>query len=205
MFFVVFEVLTAVIVKSFVFRDIMSYNPFKVNRPFGRTYDLRFKIKPKKKKPAFCLFNASFVLGLLFSLKTVATVPPKRRITYSPVGIAARLWFGWPWEESGARRDFSLLRSAHTSSVRPPSLLSDAYRELFLRYKWPGLEANHLPPSGAEVSYAWSCTPTYPYGFMALCTIFTFFILFYWFSFILFILLFPLLVIYLCLHILYKT
>jgi hypothetical protein len=48
-FFVGFRVLTAVIVKSFIFRD-MSCNPFKVNRRFGRIYDLMFKIKPKKEE-----------------------------------------------------------------------------------------------------------------------------------------------------------
>jgi hypothetical protein len=74
MFFVGFQVLKAVIVKSFVFRDIISCNPFKVKRRFGRTCDLRFKIKPKKKKkPAFCLLHAIFVLGLFFSLKTEVT------------------------------------------------------------------------------------------------------------------------------------
>lgn len=77
MSFVGFQVVTAVIMMSYVFRDIMSRNPFKVNRLFGRTCDIKFKIKPKKKKPTFCLLHASFVVGLFFSLKTEATCSSK--------------------------------------------------------------------------------------------------------------------------------
>jgi hypothetical protein len=33
--------------------------------------------------------------------------------------------------------------------------------------KRPGREADHSPPSGAEVKNAWSCTSTSPYVFMA--------------------------------------
>jgi hypothetical protein len=35
--YVGFEVLTAVFMKSFVFWDLMTYNPLKVNQHFGRT------------------------------------------------------------------------------------------------------------------------------------------------------------------------
>jgi hypothetical protein len=35
-------------------------------------------------------------------------------------------------------------------------------RVLFLGVKWPGHEADHSPPSSAEVINAWSCTSTLP-------------------------------------------
>jgi hypothetical protein len=37
--------------------------------------------------------------------------------------------------------------------------------------KWPGNEANHAPPSSAEVRKAWSYTFTPPYIFMMWCLI----------------------------------
>jgi hypothetical protein len=45
----------------------------------------------------------------------------------------------------------------------PPSLLSNGYREaLPLGAKGPRREANHSPPSSAEVKNAWSYTSTPP-------------------------------------------
>jgi hypothetical protein len=41
---------------------------------------------------------------------------------------------------------------------------------LFLRVKRPGREADHSPPSSAEVKNAWSCTPLPQYAFMAWCS-----------------------------------
>jgi hypothetical protein len=53
----------------------------------------------------------------------------------------------------------------------PPSLLSGGYRgALSLGIKWPGREADHSPPSSAEVKNAWSYTSTpSQYVFMAWC------------------------------------
>jgi hypothetical protein len=51
----VFEVLTAVIMKSTIFWDIMPYSPLSVNRRFGGTYRLHLQGKP----PAFALVSCS--------------------------------------------------------------------------------------------------------------------------------------------------
>jgi len=49
----------------------------------------------------------------------------------------------------------------------PPNLLSSRYQGLFPRDKRRGREADHSPPSSAEVKNAWSYTPTPQYAFMA--------------------------------------
>jgi hypothetical protein len=50
----------------------------------------------------------------------------------------------------------------------PPSLLSNGYRGLFPRaVKRPGREADHSPPTSAEVKKMWIYTSTPPYAFMA--------------------------------------
>jgi hypothetical protein len=58
-----------------------------------------------------------------------------------------------------------------TSPRRPdrlcdqPSLLSNGYRELFpWKVKRPGLEADHSPPTSAEVTKTWIYTSTLPYA-----------------------------------------
>jgi len=40
----------------------------------------------------------------------------------------------------------------------PPSLLSNGYEGFFLGVKRPGHEAEHSPPSGAEVKHVWRYT-----------------------------------------------
>jgi hypothetical protein len=50
-----FEVLTAVVIKSYIFWDITPCSLLKINRRFGRTYALL----------ATC-FHAGFLLGLFF-------------------------------------------------------------------------------------------------------------------------------------------
>jgi hypothetical protein len=42
---------------------------------------------------------------------------------------------------------------------------------LSLVVKRPGREADHSPPSNAEVKNAWSCTSTPQYVFMAWCSV----------------------------------
>jgi hypothetical protein len=42
---------------------------------------------------------------------------------------------------------------------------------LSLGAKWPGHEADHSPPSSAEVKNAWSYTSTLQYTFMAWCSV----------------------------------
>jgi hypothetical protein len=46
------------------------------------------------------------------------------------------------------------------------SLLFNGYRRLSPEIKRPGREANHTPPSNAEVKNAWSYKSTPPYVFM---------------------------------------
>jgi hypothetical protein len=54
----------------------------------------------------------------------------------------------------------------------PSSLLFNGYRELFpWGLKRPGREADHSPPSSAEVKNAWSYTSTSPYAFMIPCSL----------------------------------
>jgi hypothetical protein len=49
----------------------------------------------------------------------------------------------------------------------PPNLLYNEYRELFPGIKRPGREADHSPPTSAEVKKMWIYTSTPPYAFMA--------------------------------------
>ena len=61
----------------------------------------------------------------------------------------------------------------------PFSLIFKGYYEQFLRgVKRPGREAEHSPPSSAEIKNEWSYTPTASYAFVA-CKRKTFFLL-YW-------------------------
>jgi hypothetical protein len=59
-FFVGFEVLTAVVMKSIIFWDITQCSPLKVNRRFGGTYRLHLQALL-----ATC-FYTGFLLGLYF-------------------------------------------------------------------------------------------------------------------------------------------
>jgi hypothetical protein len=52
-----------------------------------------------------------------------------------------------------------------------PSILSSMYQSYFLGCKEAGREANHSPPSSAEVKNAWSCTSTLPYVCVAWCLV----------------------------------
>jgi hypothetical protein len=52
----------------------------------------------------------------------------------------------------------------------PTNLLSNGYQGLFTRgggVKWQEREADHSPPTNAEVKKAWVYTSTSPYVFMA--------------------------------------
>jgi len=54
----------------------------------------------------------------------------------------------------------------------PHSLLSNGYWWFFpLGVKWLVCEADHSPPSNAEVKYEQSYTSTAPYAFMAWCSV----------------------------------
>jgi hypothetical protein len=49
----------------------------------------------------------------------------------------------------------------------PPSLLSNRYWEFSPEVKRPEHEADHSPPTSAEVKKIWLYTSTSPYAFMA--------------------------------------
>jgi hypothetical protein len=54
----------------------------------------------------------------------------------------------------------------------PPSLLSNGYQELFpWGVKWPGSEADHSPPSSAEVRMRGAIPPLPQYVLMARCSV----------------------------------
>jgi hypothetical protein len=67
------------------------------------------------------------------------------------------------WLEPG----ISLFTTAYRTtlgSTQPPL-------QCILGVKWPGCEADHSPPSSAEVKNAWSCTSTPQYVFMVWCLV----------------------------------
>jgi hypothetical protein len=54
----------------------------------------------------------------------------------------------------------------------PPSLLCNGYQRFFpYKVKRPGREADHSPPSSAEVKNAWYYTSIPPYALMAWCSV----------------------------------
>jgi hypothetical protein len=64
-------ILTAVVMKSTIFRDTTPYSPLKVNRRFGGTYRLHFQgrvislARNQRALVAIC-FQTDFLLGLFF-------------------------------------------------------------------------------------------------------------------------------------------
>jgi hypothetical protein len=61
-----FGVLTAVVMKSTIFWDIMSCSPLKVNRRFGGTYRLNFQGQRISRALLATCFHAGFLRGLFF-------------------------------------------------------------------------------------------------------------------------------------------
>jgi hypothetical protein len=64
-----FEVLTAVVMKSTIFWDIMPCSPLKVDQRFRGTYHLHFqgrRISQANRAPLATCFHAGFLLGLFF-------------------------------------------------------------------------------------------------------------------------------------------
>jgi hypothetical protein len=66
----------------------------------------------------------------------------------------------------GCNWDFFLTSQPALGPTQPP--IQWVPEALPLKVKRPGNEADHSPPSSAEVKNAWSYTSTLPYVFMAL-------------------------------------
>jgi hypothetical protein len=100
-------------------------------------------------------------------------VPWLRNSRGGSVSIVIQLRNGRPgFDSRQGHRSFSLLATASGPTLgptqrpikRPPEALS-------LWVQWPGREADHSPPSSAEVQSAWSYTSTPLYVFTALCLV----------------------------------
>jgi hypothetical protein len=83
----------------------------------------------------------------------------------SSVGIA----IGYELDDPGSRvrfpagvGNFSLHHRIQTGSGAHPASYSKGTGDLSLGVKRPGREADHSPPSSAEVKNAWNCTSTPP-------------------------------------------
>jgi len=55
--------------------------------------------------------------------------------------------------------------------IFPHSFVIINFNFILAHTRWSGREADHSPPSSAEVKNAWSCASTPPYMFMAWCLI----------------------------------
>jgi hypothetical protein len=73
----------------------------------------------------------------------------------------------------GRGRDFSFLPSHVDQHWAIPASYAVDTGAVSVGVKWLGHEADHLPPSYAEVKNAWGYTNTPPYVFIAWCLIIT--------------------------------
>jgi hypothetical protein len=82
-----------------------------------------------------------------------------------------RLATGWTTERSGFEsrkgQEFSLLHVVQTGSGFHPTSYTMGPGGSFSGVKRPGREADHSPPTSAEVKKMWIYTSTTPYAFMA--------------------------------------
>jgi hypothetical protein len=69
--------------------------------------------------------------------------------------------------ESREGQEFSLLHVVQTGAGAPPISLSNRQRGLSPGVKRQGREADHSPPTSAEVKKMWIYTSTPPYNLMA--------------------------------------
>jgi hypothetical protein len=108
--------------------------------------------------------NSSLLVPILSQLNPVHTFPPYFTKIHSdiifPYMLTSMSRYS-DWLQAGRSDDrgsipgggWELLSSTPCPDRLwgPPSLLSNGYRRLFLRVKRPGREADHTPPSSAEV------------------------------------------------------
>jgi hypothetical protein len=94
----------------------------------------------------------SVVLEMLITPQLVKTQEPGLRSACCDYAT------GWMIRGSNTGRGFSLLQNVQTGSGT-----HQAFSLMGTAVMWPGREAQHLPPSSAEVKNEWSCTFTLPY------------------------------------------
>jgi hypothetical protein len=80
-----FEVLTAVVMKSAIFWEIMLCSPLKVNRSFGGTYRLHLQGSriSRSRNQHECMWQCLPLLLILRPWTWRRRVPPKRRLTFN--------------------------------------------------------------------------------------------------------------------------
>jgi hypothetical protein len=76
------------------------------------------------------------------------------------------------WTAEGSDSSLGRFKKRLLTSPRPvlgptQPLIQWVEGALSAGIKWPGCEADHSPPSSAEVKKPWMCTSTLPYVFMA--------------------------------------
>jgi hypothetical protein len=108
-------------------------------------------------RDAFCWCSLVYIIKLvLFMMLT--------RSQGSSVSIETRQWTGWPGFNSWKGEWWELFFHYHIQTSTGPNQFSVQWvpESLTLGVKRPGLEANHSPPSGAEVKNACNHTSTSP-------------------------------------------
>jgi len=138
------------------------------------TYYAVFSISPlhlscrcHAKLKEFCIWNALKMILNRSSLLHISYWEPG-----SSVNVVTKVWVGWLGFDSWQGQVSFLITSISRPVLGPTKpLILWVLRVLSLGVKQPGHEADHSPPSSAEIKNAWSCTSTPPYIFMAQCLI----------------------------------
>jgi hypothetical protein len=87
----------------------------------------------------------------------------------SKVGITTGYWLDYCGVSSSSPCKFK--NSLFSTSSRPNLRSIQPPIQWVTGVKWPGREADHSPPTSAEVKKMWNYTPTPPYAFMAKCLV----------------------------------
>jgi hypothetical protein len=130
--------------------------------------------------PWYFSFLCSYISEVTFKQATIIILSLNQDLGTKFLNFLDQRWFSliiinisiiknWITNVTVVARDISLLFSVQKGSrthtgLRAPAVLSQ-------RIKWPGREADHSPPSSAEVNNAWSYISTPPYILMAWCFI----------------------------------
>jgi hypothetical protein len=132
----------------------------------GRTVDHLSTFSPS---PHWVSTGHSRTILKQFSNFTFWSVHTTRGRWDSAIGIAT----GYGLEDRGVRVRVPIWSRIFSSPRRPDrfrgphSLLSSGYRGSFPGLKRQGREADHSPPTSAEIKKMWIYTSTFPYAFIA--------------------------------------